>query len=296
MKIMEFLRKIKRKIYRVSLEKPDLTNEKIHVYLSNGRIPWSSGYREYKTQSISNLLDSSTELDYFKSKMLPTGFGLGIDERIVEYPWIFSKLSNNQTNILDAGSTFNFEFIVNHSSIKKKNLTIYTFFPEQDCFFKNRINYVFGDLRSMFFSDNYFDEIVCQSTIEHIDMDNSIYGYQTEDKVKGKSYEYMKALHEIVRVLKPGGVLLLTFPFGKYEFHNFFQQFDDEMLGRVVNYLSPLGAIDTEFFKYEKNGWQFSTQSALANSESYNPHTGKGKGDDGAAHCRGIACIHYVKK
>jgi ubiquinone/menaquinone biosynthesis C-methylase UbiE len=29
----------------------------------------------------------------------------------------------------------------------------------------------YGDLRVLPFKDNYFDEIVCQSTLEHIDMD-----------------------------------------------------------------------------------------------------------------------------
>ena len=267
----------------------------IYSYIKNGRIPWSPGYNDYKYKFISETINAPHQVNLFKNKSLPRDFAKGIDERAVEYPWIFSKLSAGNGMLLDAGSTFNFDFIVEHPEIKKKELTIYTFFPEKNCFYKNRINYVYGDLRQLYFRDTVFDEIVSQSTIEHIDMDNSIYGYEESNEKGKKSYEYLNAVAEMIRVLKPNGRLLLTFPFGKYENHGFFQQFDQEMLERLLDLFKEKGKTDMDYFKYEAEGWRFARKEEMSNVESYNPHSGKGKLNDGAAHCRGIACIEFIK-
>lgn len=270
--------------------------KKIELYLRDGKIPWSEGYKEYKYNLIKNSINTAEVLLSFKNKILSEKFAIGIDERAIEYPWLISRLSSKKQALLDAGSTFNFDFVVEHPIIQKKEMTIYTFFPEKYCFFKNRINYVFGDLRDMYFKDESFDEVVSQSTIEHIDMDNSIYGYEEKHTKEEKSYEYLKAVSEMVRVLKPGGKLLLTFPFGKYENHGFFQQFDEEMLKKMFALFVDKGSIETDYFKYEKDGWRFADLSELHTIESFNPHTGRGKSDDGAAHSRSIACIEFIKR
>lgn len=289
-------KKIKSKI-GLSKEATSLTEEEsIALYIKNGRIPWSQGYSEYKYRFISESINSQEQLTFFKDKKLPKDFGVGIDERCVEYPWLFSKLSSKENKLLDAGSTFNFDFIVSHPLVKKKKLTIYTFFPEKDCFYKNGISYVYGDLREMYFKDESFAEIISHSTIEHIDMDNSIYGYTGKHTTREeKSYEYLKAVSEMMRVLEPGGKLMITFPFGKYEYHGFFQQFDREMLDRLLALFINKGSTQVDYFKYEKTGWRFAVQEELHLSESYNPHTGKGKHADGAAHSRSIACIEFIK-
>lgn len=268
------------------------------VYKATGRKPWSYGYTDTKWADINSVLQSNSILSAFKEGSTPTQFGIGYDERIVEYPWIFSHLNSSQkSSILDAGSTFNFKSIVEHQNIKNKELSIYTYYPESENFINNRISYVFGDLRNLPFKANLFEEIVCQSTIEHVDMDNSIYGYnlQPNTEVTQKSYEYLKVIDELIRVLKPGGQLLLTFPYGQFENHGFFQQFDEEMVKRITDTLELNGTQTKEFIIYSKNGWRFDKQENCNGSVSYNPHTGKGKGDDGAAHCRCVCCINFAK-
>jgi hypothetical protein len=151
-------------------------------------------------------------------------------------------------------------------------------------------------LRDIFIKDNQFDLIVSQSTIEHIGMDNSIYGHHPGNEVQ-KNYEYIKVIKELIRILKSGGELLLTFPYGRYENHSFFQQFDKEMLTKLNEILKPQGVIsETIFFKYTKEGWTISSQQGVDNSQSYNPHTGTGKSEDGAAHCRAVCCIDFEKR
>lgn len=56
-----------------------------------------------------------------------------------------------------------------------------------------------GDITNLRFPDNFFDKIVCTEVLEHI----------TEDK---------KAIKELYRVLKPGGVIAITVPNKNYPF------------------------------------------------------------------------------
>lgn len=285
---------------KILLERRD----KIEKYLKNGKVPWSTGYSEYKEDLIIENIDSNRILDSFKARKLFDKFGIGIDERAVEYPWLFSKINDFKVNfkiekpvILDAGSTFNFEFIVNHPTIENSELYVYTFYPENLCFWKKRVSYVYGDLRLLPFKDGLFDIIVCHSTLEHIDMDNSIYGYELKPNLtQKKSYDYLKVINEMVRTLKENGMILITVPFGKFENYGFFQQMDMEMIQRIVDVFALNGKFEMDFFKYTKNGWNFSKLEEVENSTSFNPHTGKGKDDDGAAHSRAICCLKFIKE
>src|SRR5215217_3067659 len=86
-----------------------LRERRIREYLTGGRVPWSKGYEDYKWEEITAAILDSSVLNIFKSGgPLPAGYGRGIDERIVEYPFVFSRLSGTPSVILDAGSTFNF--------------------------------------------------------------------------------------------------------------------------------------------------------------------------------------------
>ena len=266
-------------------------------FLSNGKIPWTKGYNTYKWELISSCINNSILLEGISKKQLPENFGHRVDERVIEYSWIFSNLSSNEERLLDAGSTFNFNQIVNHPKIEPKELTIFTFAPEKNSFNKKGISYVYGDLRGLPFKDNWFHTIISQSTIEHIDMDNSIYGYDIihNEEVDKKSYQFLEAVKEMIRVLKSKGSLLITFPYGKFENHGFFQQFDEEMLNKLLDLFNNKGEFECTFFKYSNDGWEFSEKEKLVDVVSYNPHTGKGKLDDNAAHCRSVVCINFTK-
>lgn len=268
------------------------------VYNNSSKKAWSYGYLDARWDLTEKNIRNENLLKSFANNNVPASFGIAMDERIVEYPWIFSRLSKNKgAKILDAGSTFNFPEIVSLESLKSKDLSIYTFYPESINFINNRISYAFGDLREMPFKDGYFDEVVCQSTIEHVDMDNSIYGYELEKikDLKNKSYEYLKVIDELIRVLKPKSKLLLTFPYGKFDNYGFFQQFDAEMVGKIFEKFSATGSFKDDYLLYSQNGWQFKTADECKDSISYNPHNGQGKGTDGAAHCRCVCCIEFIK-
>ncbi|MBF2708225.1 methyltransferase domain-containing protein [Flavobacterium soyangense] len=269
-----------------------------NIFLENGQIPWSEGYVSHKEESIIASVYSAAVLEKFIKKKVPVNYGYRLDERIVEYPWIFANLKKGKTIFLDAGSTFNFDYLLNNELIENKDKYIYTFFPESKSYNQKKISYVYGDLRDLPFRDNFFEEIVCQSTIEHIDMDNSMYGYDlksTLELVTNKSYEYLKVIEELLRVLKTNGQLLLTFPYGKFENHGFFQQFDDEMVARIIDKMKDLGCCELTFFKYLAKGWIIASQQECNDAESFNPHTQIGKKDDFAAHSRAICCMKFIQ-
>lgn len=297
------LKKIIKKGYNYYLKqdarklKENQNNSKINFF-KNGQVPWSEGYATHKEESIIKSIYDTTTLEQFSKKSIPENYGFRLDERIVEYPWLFANLKKDKTIFLDAGSTFNFDFILNNELIENKEKYIYTFYPEYKSYNHKKISYVYGDLRNLPFKNDFFEEIVCQSTIEHIDMDNSMYGYDlksTLDVVTNKSYEYLKVIDELLRVLKTNGQLLLTFPYGKFENHGFFQQFDSEMVKKTTDKLECLGEYDLTFFKYLPEGWIIASQEDCNDSESFNPHTQIGKKDDFAAHSRAVCCVKFIK-
>ena len=62
-------------------------------------------------------------------------------------------------------------------------------------------------IRKTDYPDNYFDAISCISTLEHIGVAGR---YGSDDDPEGDA----KTMHEIKRILKPGGILLTSLPYG----------------------------------------------------------------------------------
>ena len=280
---------------------PFSSEQLVNRYINNGRIPWTVGYQEYKELYITKLLLNEDYKYLFSDKAkLPTGFGLGLDERCIEYPWLFSNMSSNAYNYLDAGSALNHEFILNHVYWKKRKLTILTLAPEKNCFWSKNVSYDYGDLTNTPYKDNWYDEIICLSTLEHVGMDNSVYTKEIptrDDKL------YKKALLEIKRILKPGGRLLLTVPFGAYVNYGFFQQFDEQLLNEACTVFSPKHE-KRQFYQYFDNGWQ-QVSAADCQECRYSEYAlslwNKDKveqnqtGQEMIAAARAVACVIWIK-
>lgn len=268
------------------------------AYFKKGQIPWSRGYGIVRQDLIyKSIYNEKFNID-ISNRKLPKDYGFRIDERIVELPWLLAKMSEGEGSLLDAGSSLNYDYIIDHPKVKNKKITIYTYSPEYCNYNERGISYIYGDLRSMPFKDNLFDQIACISTLEHIDMDNSMYGYQIPNNgwSNEKSFEFLKAVKELIRILKPGGKLFITVPYGKFENHGFFQQFDEELVHRMKEVLQSSGNVVEDYFQYVEGCWQFSNSESCRNSISFNPHTNVGKLDDGAAHCRAICSLIIIKK
>jgi len=239
------------------------------VYGCNGRIPWTDGrgYVAYKDSYIERVIGDEDFLRGLDAgREIPEDFGMRLDERVIEYPWVLAKLSRygSRCRFLDAGSTLNHQMILEHALARRHKWTLLTLAPERNCFWDEGVSYVFDDLRSMPFRDRLFDAVFCISVIEHVGMDNFSYtadGSYREDEPDA----YLSAVTEMKRTLSPGGWLYLTVPFGCYEDHGWLQQFNAPMLSKLIAHFAPQ-QVRKVFFRYDDRGWKLSTEDQCSNS------------------------------
>lgn len=257
------------------------------LYALRGGPPWSPGYYTAKKRAICAAIDSGVLAD---KSQLPPGFGYRIDERVVEYPWVFSQLPANPGVVLDAGSAMNHRFLVERAPLKNAQLSIMTLAPENRCFWKNSISYIFGDLRKTMFSDGVFDVVVSVSTIEHIGLDNTFLYTGDTSKNETDALGFTQAVTEFKRMLKPGGLCLITVPFGRRGVHGWYQVFDLALVMKVVEAFQP-SQYSTEFFGYNAQGWRRVEAKDISDAEFFDIHTEKSLATDFAAGARGVACI-----
>lgn len=269
------------------------------LYQLNGKKPWTRGYIASRTDFLIKILNR----DIFEVPNLKKKYGQGFDERVVEYPWLFSRLSKNRARLLDAGSVLNFDYILNHPHLKDKTITISTLAPEQNCFWFKNISYVFEDFRQSCFKDNYFDEIVCLSTLEHVGLDNKRYFEETEYKIQSNAVKkflsepqgnFLQAITELKRILKPGGKLYLSMPFGKQKNHGWFQVFDAVMVDQIYSTFSATSPKEW-IFLYTADGWKLSSREGSKNSIYLDRHTTSSKVMKSLAAAEAVICIELTK-
>ena len=250
------------------------------------RKPFSQGYEFYKWRRINKYLDSKAKKLYVKNAS-------GLDERIIEYKWIFNQLGKIKKNgkLLDAGSTINFPDILKRIKNKYK-ITIQTLYPENYCFYDEGISYVYEDLSKKIFKDNSFDIITCISTLEHIGFDNKIYNKLSKFKNIGRNIDYLKVIENFRKCLKKGGTLLLTLPYGIHQKFNNLQQFDEKMVNKIIKKFNPSRKL-IKYAKYSNKIWceclkKECDKLKFANNLKY-------ESADNLASARGLVLIKLVK-
>jgi SAM-dependent methyltransferase len=278
-------------------------HSKLDAYLKSDRRPWRPGYVEYKAKYLAEVLRDEAMLKSFRvSDQLPDGYGFRLDARVVEIPWVLARLARGTGHLLDAGSSLNHEFVVRSPALADKKTTIVTLAPESECHWRLGISYVFGDLRDLGFRDGFFDAVACISTIEHVGMDNTMYLGTKDITQRGDTREFLLAVQEMKRVLKPGGALYVTFPFGKYENHGWFQQFDSQLMDKLIEGFSPSRFNET-IFRYDPDGWRLSDRASCADCQFFDVHTSKyfdpsskiEYPPDYPAGERAVACLELLK-
>jgi SAM-dependent methyltransferase len=254
------------------------------------RRPFSPGYQTAKLRTIK----AAIELGVCREGQdLPPGYGIAMDERVVEYPWLFARLKPNVGKMLDAGSALNHDYLLERPPLKGADITIMTLAPEKRCYWHRGFSYVFGDLRRTMFADETFDTIVSISTIEHIGLDNTMLYTGNPADAENDEGGFASAVKEFKRILKPGGSCFISFPFGKRANLGWYQVFDRVMVDKVVEIFSPRSH-QVDYFGYSKDGWQRSSPEIVKGATVYDVHTGEGWGEDRAASSRAIACLQFT--
>jgi len=261
----------------------------VPFYRLFGRRPWSFGYYTTKKRAIEDAIDQNAVSPGVE---LISDFGVAIDERVVEYAWLVGHLRDRHEGgrILDAGSTLNHDFILERLPLKGAELTIMTLAPEKRCQWYDGYSYVFGDLRKTLFADNVFDEIVSISTIEHIGLDNTLLYTSDRNRAENSEGDFLSAVQEFKRLLKPDGVCYITFPFGKRENLGWYQVFDDAMVDQLLRRFAP-SAYTIEYFRYSETGWRRACLDEVKEATTFDVHSGRGWNQDRAASARAIACL-----
>jgi SAM-dependent methyltransferase len=134
--------------------------------------------------------------------------------RRTEYPWAISMVGHERFfKILDIGSGVSLLPIYlaakghDVTSIDNDAILMNKISPLLAKWNKVEVKYGLGDAIKLQFEDNSFDRVLCISVLEHLE----------EEKIDDKYVNYHKqnldviAIADMLRVLRPGGLLILTF-------------------------------------------------------------------------------------
>lgn len=171
---------------------------------------------------------------------------LNINERLIEVPWIY-----NQFNFKKKGRVLDVGCCESTLSISLASLGFQVVGIDTRSYELQHPNFTFlqEDICQTSLKEKTFDFIICLSTLEHIGL-NSLYGQSP------KSTSDKKTLQVCLRLLKPGGKLLLTIPCAKKYFQNNFTRIYTPQ--RISRLLRPYKIVSQRFFapNITKTIWQ----------------------------------------
>jgi hypothetical protein len=105
---------------------------------------------------------------------------------------------------------------------------------------------------------------------------------------------YREVLRTFHRWLKPGGQLLLTLPYGRFEDHEWLQQFDADGIRDVIASFG--GDCRTEtYYRHHPEGWQKASAEECSECSYHNLVRRSDFDPDYAAAARAVACLELVR-
>lgn len=174
-------------------------------------------------------------------------------ERLVEYPLIFAHLGLRRGKILDVGCRYSLLPIQLASlGFETYGIDVHPYRPRHENF-----TFVRGDIRKTHFPNNFFNLIIAVSTLEHIGL--GFYGEEKDERGD------LKAVSEIIRILKPKGRLMVTVPFGQEATTSWYRVYSKRRLKKLFRGLI---FIKIAFFIKENSIWRRSKEQEAGKTDS----------------------------
>ena len=220
-------------------------------------------------EAVSQLVDAEQLRKTWIFRLNPQDIAYDLNppwtERFTEYLWVTRNLIE-RGRILDIGCV---ESILPQALARIRTLEVYgiDIRPYENAQFK----FFQEDALHTHFSDDFFDQILAISSIEHFGLE--WYGNRKLDSEADR-----KAMDEIKRILKPGGSALVTVPFGVGQ-GRFYRVYNERTLAGL---LEGFRVEKTEFFALKDNVWLKSRPEEAGKS-------------DGSEKVTAIACVKVIK-
>jgi SAM-dependent methyltransferase len=162
-----------------------------------------------------------------------------VGERAIEYPWVYKRVSGlRDCRILDVGAREGSpvaDLLVGRNDV-------YAIDPNASHPYNHgRLTVLKGDIRATSFDPGFFDAVIAVSTLEHIGVPGR-YGVTKLDEGGD-----LAAMREIGRVLRPGGVVLITVPYGTGRSLPLNRLYDAK---RFRELLTGYDLVEEEYFRY----------------------------------------------
>jgi len=165
-------------------------------------------------------------------------------ERTVECPWVEAHLVSPPAKVLDAGCGYS----PLPRLLVEKGYDAYGIDINEDWIPKvEGFKASDQDIRRTSFPDGFFDQILLVSTLEHVGMD--WYYNEWLDVQNGD----LEAMREVKRILKRGGSVLVTVPYGSFKAYQALRVYDDE---RIKMLLDGFRLKASDFFIREHGRWR----------------------------------------
>lgn len=181
-------------------------------------------------------------------------------ERLVEYPFLARNLvsSDIDARILDIGAgESNLTKTIGKFGNKKWQVVgiDITKLIEKSEF----VSLARMDARVMGFRDEVFDQIICISTIEHIGF------FPDASGISVGNYDGadMRTMSEIHRILKKGGTVIVTLPYGTRSIRTREHRLYNS--SALSNLISTFAVIKKEYYGYDEGKWKKCNNESTAN-------------------------------
>lgn len=208
----------------------------------------------------------------------PAGYGRGQNERVIEIPWALSRYYGEE-RVLEVGYAFAEARYL--EALRRLDVPDLHGFDQSPADFP-WLRRHHGDIRDCPLPNGYFDLVLCISTIEHIGMDNERYGGESEHDRSGDHL----ALAEMARIVRPGGRIIVTVPFGRDEDRGWYRHYGYERWHALLRSVDCEVTSEAYFGYFASTGWVRVEPEQLAHV---------GYQERGATNAAGLACAELTR-